>query len=141
MLSNSTFISDFVKKSQERLRTRYAETTATLDKFRISHRQSNAGFFLWADLFSFWSPRLSPQALYAVSPGRCLTDVALETRLNDHLLSHKVFVAAGGSFGNEEAGWFRITFALDREIVAEGLDRVIMALNSFELEVDMNELP
>ncbi|KAF6785561.1 aspartate aminotransferase [Colletotrichum sojae] len=126
MLSDSSFINHFVAENRHRLRARYAEAAAILKRNGISYRRSNAAFFLWADLFSFWSPRLG-------SSYGSREVIALEERLNQHLLSQKVFVTTGGSSGSEEAGWFRITFALDRDYVHEGLARVVLALKSFEV--------
>ncbi|KAF6795327.1 aspartate aminotransferase [Colletotrichum musicola] len=127
MLSDRSFINHFVTENQDRLRTRYAEAAAILKRNGISYRRSNAAFFLWADLFSFWSPRLGS----SYSSREAIT---LEERLNQYLLSQKVFVTAGGSSGSEEAGWFRITFALGRDYVHEGLARVVLALKSFEVK-------
>ncbi|KAF6818888.1 aspartate aminotransferase [Colletotrichum plurivorum] len=112
MLSDSSFINHFVAENRYRLRTRYAEAAATLKRNGISYRRSNAAFFLWADLFSFWSPRMGS----SYSSREAMA-----------------FVTTGGSSGSEEPGWFRITFALDRDYVHEGLARVVLALKSFEV--------
>lgn len=130
MLSDSSFIDRLVAENRDRLHARYGEAAAILDGNGITYRRSNAAFFLWADLFSFWSPRLRPSAS---SRDAGLGATALEERLNEHLLSQKVFVTPGGSSGSEEAGWFRITFALDGDYLRQGLARVVSALKSFEL--------
>ncbi|KAH6687356.1 putative 1-aminocyclopropane-1-carboxylate synthase [Plectosphaerella plurivora] len=126
-LRNKVFVNTFARLNRERLCARYTEATSLLARNGISYKQSNAAFFVWADLFSFRSSRneMKPR-----SSGR--GDEELEHRLNAHLLAHKVFIANGSSFGHEEAGWFRITFALDSEYLARGLERMLDALRSFE---------
>lgn len=135
LLSNCHLVDKFIKSNQEMLCASYEDATATLDKFGITYQQSNAAFFVWADLFSFWSPRLRPKPSSVTAddfPGSKETEMALEVRLNEHLLDHKVFLSAGNSFGHEQAGWFRITFALDRDYLHEGLEQLAKALKSFK---------
>jgi bifunctional pyridoxal-dependent enzyme with beta-cystathionase and maltose regulon repressor activities len=55
----------------------------------------------------------------------------LEDRLSEHFYKQKIFLAAGKSFGSEDAGWFRLTFALEQDYLDEGLRRVVTALETF----------
>ncbi|KAF6831092.1 hypothetical protein CMUS01_07477 [Colletotrichum musicola] len=41
----------------------------------------------------------------------------------------KVFLACGKQFGSEQPGWFRIVFSVDKELLGEGLSRMIAALD------------
>lgn len=132
ILSDTEFVTSFIKTDQQRLAEYYKRTTRFLSHHKISYRPSNSGFFIWANLFSFWSPRLdSKKAKNESSGGDSIQLWELEDRLNEQLYKYKVFLAAGRSFGNEEAGWFRLTFALKQSYLDEGLRRVVEALETF----------
>lgn len=126
-MSDDRFVDRFIETNQARLGRAYTEATNFLIKHGISYRESNAAFFVWADLFSFWSD----VAMVNGAP-MDTRDVRTEERLNAHLLANKVFVAAGSASGCEEAGWFRLTFALDRDYLRTGLERLVEALTSFQ---------
>lgn len=134
ILSSTEFVTNFIKTDHERLAEHYKRTTQFLSYHRISYRPSNSGFFVWADLFSFWSPRIVSKETKNESSGRdSIHQWELEDRLNEHLYKYKVFLAAGKSFGSEEAGWFRLTFALRQSYLDEGLRRVVEALETFNV--------
>lgn len=132
ILSNTEFVTNFIQTNQRRLAESYRRTTDFLSHNKISYRPSNSGFFVWADLFSFWSPRLgSKGADDEVLERGSVERWQLEDQLYEHFSKHKVFLAAGKSFGNQEAGWFRLTFALKQDYLEEGLIRVVGALQTF----------
>lgn len=141
ILSDAKFVANFMTTNKLRITERYNRITRFLDHHRIAFRPSNAGFFLWADLFSFWSPRLGSTVANPKPPsGESSNRWELEDRLSECLLHHKVFLAAGKTFGNEDAGWFRITFTLDQGYLDEGLGRVLRALEHFSGSEDAGML-
>ncbi|KAH8757222.1 putative 1-aminocyclopropane-1-carboxylate synthase [Diaporthe sp. PMI_573] len=132
ILSNAAFVKNFIKKDQQRLAEHYDRITRFLSHHKICFAPSNSGFFIWADLFSFWSPRLgSTVANIGHSDGESSEKWTLEDRLSEHFYKQKIFLAAGKSFGSEDAGWFRLTFALEQDYLDEGLRRVVTALETF----------
>ena len=44
------------------------------------------------------------------------------------LVREKVFLASGKVFGSEKPGWFRIVFSHQKELLEEGLRRIVRAL-------------
>ncbi|KAJ5365461.1 1-aminocyclopropane-1-carboxylate synthase C [Penicillium concentricum] len=94
-------------------------------------------FFVWADLFSFFKPRLGSGVGTSKSAQQVEENSwALEARLQETFLKHKLFTAAGSTFSHTEAGWFRLTFALDYDCLSEGLQRLLTALEEFGKECD-----
>lgn len=77
-------------------------------------RLSNAGFFLWVDLSA------------------CLHSPTWEAEdeLKQALYDHGVEMSAGQAYHDEKPGNFRFLFSLDRDIVEEGLRRVIDFYNT-----------
>ena len=72
---------------------------------------SNAGFFIWTNLSAYLRPEDGD------------TPVEQERALNDRLFNGGVHVATSEAFFGEEAGWFRISFALDRDTLKLALKR------------------
>ncbi|KAL0943186.1 aspartate aminotransferase [Colletotrichum truncatum] len=133
ILSNTDFVNSYLNSNQALLAAKYKKTIDFLGHHGISQKPSNAGFFVWADLFTFWSPRLGSRTKADEALGEAAEHQwALEERLNATLLSNKVFLAAGSTFRTEEAGWFRITFAHDQGYLDEGLKRILKSLEEFK---------
>lgn len=76
---------------------------------------SNAGFFLWIDL------------------SKCLDPGVVETKgewdseleLSQQLQAIGVEMSSGHAYHDEVAGWFRVIFSVEREILEEGLARLV----------------
>lgn len=111
MLNHPTFLSEFVKINRLRLRDRYELCTRFLRAHKIPYLPANAGFFVWADLSMYLSQENGD------------TPVARERALNDRLFNGGIHLATSEAFFGEEAGWFRISFAVDREVLLLGLTR------------------
>jgi 1-aminocyclopropane-1-carboxylate synthase len=43
------------------------------------------------------------------------------------LMAEKLFLASRATFGSEKPGWFRIVFTQPRELVLEGLARMLQS--------------
>jgi aspartate/methionine/tyrosine aminotransferase len=111
IVNHPTFLPSYLKTNKQRLVTQYAICTSFLRAHAIPYIPSNAGFYLWADL-SAYLDRL---------PGD--TPLDKEREMNHRLLDEGVHIATSEAFYGEECGWFRITFAVQRNILELGLNR------------------
>ncbi|CAG7554310.1 unnamed protein product [Fusarium equiseti] len=130
-LSDETFLKSYIETNRQRLAANYQLATKFLKKHNIPYKEgSNAGLFLWADLFA---------------PNRSVIDSlikeedsglkSMEARMTDVLLRHKIFVAAGHDFGTDVSGWFRVVFAHRKDYLLEGLERMTRAIQMFGVEL------
>lgn len=113
LLINDTFTSHYLTTNRHRLAESYDIVTKFLKYHQIPYRQSNAAFFLWI-------------RLGAATADRKATDDEILAKLRDQ----KVYIAAGYAYASEESGWFRMVFAHPRDILEEGLKRMLQALAS-----------
>lgn len=114
-----------------------------LDSHQIPYKEgSNAGLFIWADLFGPIRKQIhtatTKQREAGISSNKILW--ALEEKLYMTLLKHRIFLALGADFGGDVPGWFRIAFAHEKTYLQLGLDRVIEAVEAFrrQLETDVD---
>lgn len=121
MLNHPTFLSEFVRTNRARLRDRYEICTRFLSAHEIPYLPANAGFFVWADLSEYLSQEIGD------------TPVARERALNDRLFNGGIHLATSEAFFGEEAGWFRISFAVAREVLQLGLTRYPQSYSSEDL--------
>lgn len=144
LLADADFIDNFITTSNLRLAHNYKLTTRFLDLNNIPyHRGSNAGFFVWVDLFT-----LAAAAAASVNSYRCLrqaSDASIENlrfheaELEKVLLEHRIFLSTGKTFGTETPGWFRIAFAHDEAYLLEGLERMLKATKAFGTHVALQQ--
>jgi aspartate/methionine/tyrosine aminotransferase len=145
LLSDTAFINSFTATNSARLASNYKLTTRFLDANDIPyHKGSNAGFFLWVDLF----PVATAAAAAVTSGGQYLREArdateeslrADEARLQNVLLEHRVFLSTGKTFGTEVPGWFRIAFAYEQAYLLEGLERVVRATKAFGRQIAVRQ--
>jgi bifunctional pyridoxal-dependent enzyme with beta-cystathionase and maltose regulon repressor activities len=82
----------------------------------------HAGVFVWVDLRQYLDENSTP------------TDLTLdsEVKLFKRLLGAGVVISQGSSFGTEELGWYRISFAVEEDALNMGLKRLGMCLHSIK---------
>jgi aspartate/methionine/tyrosine aminotransferase len=134
ILSDDAFIDSFVKTNRLRLAENYLATTKFLQDRQIPYKKgSNAGLFVWADLFQPVRSEVNAILQKEVASGKTTDQVLwdLEEKLQDTLLAHKIFLARGADFGSDVPGWFRIVFAHEKTYLHLGLGRVVEAVEAF----------
>ncbi|KAH7222605.1 pyridoxal phosphate-dependent transferase [Fusarium redolens] len=139
VLDDDAFIESYVKTNRLRLAENYTLTTKFLESHQIPYKKgSNAGLFVWADLFQ---PLRAPvdatlqiQEEYREDSGKALR--TLEASLQETLLKHKIFLALGADFGSDIPGWFRIVFAHDGRYLHLGLERMMEAVEAFRGQLE-----
>ncbi|KAF4461894.1 1-aminocyclopropane-1-carboxylate synthase [Fusarium albosuccineum] len=127
ILSDDHFVKSFMAENKSRLAKHYLATVRFLEAHGIPYQKgTNAGFFVWANLLAPSMPSLasSKSELHA-----------LENKLQQTLLDHKVFLATGTAFGNPTPGWFRIIFAHERAYLDEGLKRIVEAMRRVGIQL------
>ncbi|KAJ9650154.1 hypothetical protein H2198_010531 [Neophaeococcomyces mojaviensis] len=144
LFSDDAFTDWYIAENQRRLKASYETVVAWADKHKIEYAKGvNAAFFLWVNLGKIHNSRgaqqLQPKPTHqseqsfqelvpAPAPGSASSDNSLNQIVNEALLSEKVFLASGTSFGSERPGWFRIVFSQKEENLLEGLRRIERAL-------------
>ncbi|KAM0158531.1 hypothetical protein ACHAQE_005441 [Botrytis cinerea] len=98
------------------LNEQYILATQILKRAGISYYDTgNSGFFLWIDLSPFLEiQNRDNEALWKA-----------EKMLSSKLLKAGVEMSTGFAYHNEKPGWFRIIFSVEREVLEEGLRRII----------------
>ncbi|EXL63312.1 hypothetical protein FOCG_01668 [Fusarium oxysporum f. sp. radicis-lycopersici 26381] len=134
ILADDAFIESYIRTNRLRLAENYELTTKFLSSHQIPHKEgSNAGLFVWADLFQPLRAQvdatLQNQKEHEEGSEEALR--TLETSLQENFLKHKIFLALGADFGSDVPGWFRIVFAHEKSYLHLGLERMIKAIEAF----------
>ena len=117
ILNHHTFLTSFLKKNRQLLTERYTHATKFLKAHSINYVPSNAGFFIWTDL----SPYLDNY------PGE--TPLERERAMNQALFNGGIHLATSEAFEGEESGWFRLSFAVDQQLLELGLERLVITFD------------
>jgi aspartate/methionine/tyrosine aminotransferase len=131
ILSDTTFVSSYIKKNQERLSSAFAFAVGILRERGIEHMPgANAAFFLWINLGKKFLENAKDNSLPEVvnidgEPAHKITQVIF-----DRLMEKNVFLVLGDAAGAEQPGWFRLVFTQAPELVQEGVRRIAQALES-----------
>ncbi|KAF2020877.1 putative aspartate aminotransferase [Aaosphaeria arxii CBS 175.79] len=112
LLADRQFTDDYLCLYRERLKDRYDHVTSILHQNRIPYEESNATLFIWANLG-------------AMVKNSRITDDAILKRLR----REKLYITSGVGYRSEQTGWFRIVFAHSKELLDEGLQRMIRGLS------------
>lgn len=125
LLEDDAFVDSYVAENNAKLYENYKIVTSWAEKHGIVYEKGvNAAFFLWLDLGKFYlSEHDDASGLNAVQLGPDVSRI-----VKDALLKEKIFLASGVNFGSEKEGWFRIAFAQKKELLEEGLKRIVAAL-------------
>ncbi|XHF98612.1 hypothetical protein AWENTII_002160 [Aspergillus wentii] len=116
----------------------YTIATSFLRERNIRYSESNAGLFIWLDLRHLLLPQSSLQSDYGVlrvaSPDASIYKQR-EMQIADICAANGVMIAPGHIYMPEECGWFRMTFTVGKEALAEGLDRLARSLEQVEADI------
>lgn len=119
VLEDDEFTETYIKENRRKLSSHHKIVATWAKSNNIEYKTGvNAAFFLWVNLGKAYRDRHE--------------DVEVEDIndfVNQLLLKHRVFLASGAQFGAEEPGWFRIVFSNLTDLLQEGLERVILALD------------
>ncbi|CAG8058383.1 unnamed protein product [Penicillium olsonii] len=112
LLRNDEFVGDYIVKNRMRLADSYLFATEFLRNHGIPYLESNAGLFVWMNIG-------------AAVQGDPITDHEVVERLR----KEKVYIATGAVYASEETGWFRMVFAHPKDVLEEGLNRLLRAID------------
>ncbi|KAI1089146.1 putative aminotransferase class I and II family protein [Rostrohypoxylon terebratum] len=134
MLTDDGFRVDFMNKNRRLLAEHSAILTTFLREHNISYYSKvNAGVFAWVNLQRY---------LYNKSDGAAADLFKCDDKLYrdremtlwNRLLASGVGLGLGSWYSAEEPGWFRISFAVEKEALHIGLGRLIKTLQEVEAE-------
>ncbi|OJJ45953.1 hypothetical protein ASPZODRAFT_26546 [Penicilliopsis zonata CBS 506.65] len=106
LLTNEAQLEQILKLSRTRLQTAYAAMRRFLRAHEMEYIPAWAGMYVWARL------------------DKTITTWEQETALQKRLADHGVAVSAGRSYSSQQPGWYRLSFALEGDALAEGLRRI-----------------
>ncbi|KAF0636544.1 hypothetical protein FPSE5266_08061 [Fusarium pseudograminearum] len=133
ILLDDAFLESFIKTNRLRLAENYKIVTEFLANHDIPYKEgSNAGLFVWADLFAPNRTLIDNSVMKQDDIGAALRN--MEEKMTEVLLKERIFVASGGDFGTDVSGWYRIVFAHERTYLLEGLERIVRAVKEFGLD-------
>ncbi|KAF2206062.1 aminotransferase [Delitschia confertaspora ATCC 74209] len=122
VLNNPAFVERYIKANRERLSQAYSYAIGKLNESGIEYAPgATAGFFIWVNLGKAYL-QLHPEEHY--NSGLAITKVVFEK-----LMMNKVYIVSGDVTGAEEPGWFRLIFTQPRELVDEGIRRIVGAID------------
>ncbi|KAJ6093877.1 aspartate aminotransferase [Penicillium canescens] len=113
VLLDDKFTRLYIATNRHRLAESYRFATNFLRFHHIPYVECNAAFFVWMNLGS-------------ALKGRAATDKDILARLR----KEKVYIAVGTAYAAEEVGWFRMVFAHPQNVLEEGLNRMLRAIQS-----------
>lgn len=112
-LLDDEFIKTYIATNRRRLSESYRFATEFLQVHGIPYVECNAAFFVWMNLRAAMKDR-----------------AATDKDILDRLQREKVYIAPGSVYAAEERGWFRMVFAHPPEVLEEGLNRMLRAIQS-----------
>lgn len=112
LFSNLETLETILDRSKSRLRIAAEMVESFLSFHQIVFYSPVAGCFIWARV------------------GGKLATKETDAELFERFAASGVVVAAGSKFNSGEPGWFRITFALPRKNLIEGLRRIEIAMDA-----------
>ncbi|KAL0480161.1 1-aminocyclopropane-1-carboxylate synthase [Acrasis kona] len=123
LLSDHTFIEDYVSENERRLATAYKNVTDILNSYNINYVNAKAGVLLWIDLSEQIKKKMKKQVITGDDEVKFF-----ELMLNDA----KVYIPCGDFFKcHHEPGWFRICFtARKSEFMQFAFEKVFKWLSS-----------
>lgn len=123
-LTDKEFKTKFLEENSKALAKGYLQLKEFLDSRGVPYEKGTKyGFFLWVD-FGKWC---------GFDEGDTEEDKwTKERELSGRFLDAGAWCATGGTFASEYPGWFRVTFSIEEEVLAEGLRRVGRVLDGVE---------
>ncbi|KAH7087018.1 putative acc synthase [Paraphoma chrysanthemicola] len=129
MLEDDQFLADFKLENRAVLAKHSTILRSFLDQHNVPYYSNvHAGVFIWVDL------RRYLRGNSALDPASSPVDVNhdQEATLFQHFIRAGVVISQGSSFGTEELGWYRISFAVEEQALNVGLQRLGTCLESIE---------
>ncbi|PVH81594.1 putative aminotransferase class I and II family protein [Cadophora sp. DSE1049] len=120
LLEDKDYLSWFISTNEHRLSENHSVATSFISSHNMKYfKGSNAGVFIWIDLRECF-----------IGNGEMTVDEKreLERKFVKRCEEKGLFVGYGSNFFSEEVGWFRITFTVGKEILIEGLERLVSVL-------------
>lgn len=118
MLEDEEWCTSFLRTSQARLAERNLLVRNILQEKNIDFfHGANAGFFIWVDLRPFL-PSTDAKGEVVVD------EWDKEAELVRRMAEKKVYFTDGKCLSAEEAGWFRVIFSQEDEVIREGFRRL-----------------
>jgi 1-aminocyclopropane-1-carboxylate synthase len=114
---------NFLITYRERLEDRYALCTNFLKAHSIPYIPSNAGCFILADLSEY------------IAFERGQTPLEQERSLTCRLFGEGIHLIPSETFHGEDPGWYRISFAVDKDALETGLARYCALTNLLRREL------
>jgi aspartate/methionine/tyrosine aminotransferase len=114
LLSEPQTTDKFIELNRERLACAYETMASFLRGLNVRYVPAYAGIFIWAklsDKVQSWDQ---------------------EARLTEIVADCGVAVSAGKSYAAQEPGWYRLSFAIEPEMLQEGLRRLAAGIGAFE---------
>lgn len=115
IILDDAFVDSYIVENQNQLAKAYAQVVETLDRYNIQYLPASAGLFICV--------RLSESD----DPGE-------ERRIQEALRREKVALMPGSAYHFRERGWFRLSFALEPEVLVAGLERIRRAMERAHAE-------
>ncbi|KAJ8130028.1 hypothetical protein O1611_g3606 [Lasiodiplodia mahajangana] len=138
MLEDDQFLAAFNAKNANILGEHCAIARTFLEDHNIPYyHNANAGTFLWIDLRRYLQNSGKQETGSNLSTLRSpLSNLESyqhrETELFKGCFERGVIISTGSSFCTEELGWFRICFAVEKQALSTGLQRLLECLKVIE---------
>ncbi|KAG9847514.1 PLP-dependent transferase, partial [Aureobasidium melanogenum] len=124
MLEDEEWKTGFLAKSRSVLKERYEKCTSILEEYGIEYSPgSNAGFFLWVNFHPFLD--------IPAYKDEWTAEEALAAKMEDN----DVYITKGSLLQAEQAGWFRIIFTQEDDVMEEGFKRLFNAIGARKVKV------
>lgn len=109
LLSDEIFLRGYLMKLTARLTEAYDTCISILHGMNVPYLPANSGPFLWINLSGFLQRKT----------------IEAERDLAWRMIKAGVWLATGEAYRSEEAGWFRLTFAVPEPDMRLGLERYV----------------
>lgn len=142
LLEDEAFIKSVMKESAQKLSRARDVIDEVLSPYSIpiadgrADGSGGAGFFLWLDLRRYLVDEKDLESYVGSLSNYNPRHNHPERYILKHLVSNKVFLTPGKSLGSVEAGWFRLVFSHDEEVLRVGLNRLTKTLDTLQGEID-----
>ncbi|CAF1107471.1 unnamed protein product [Rotaria sp. Silwood1] len=115
LVADREWIRAYIALNRSRLTEKYKYVKSELESMGIRVRNTQSGFFIWADFRPFMKHITFEE----------------ENRLFELLFENGLFVSRGYNLGCSQPGWFRMVFSIKDSMITEGLKRIKATLSLF----------
>ena len=130
LLSDTSFVREYIKENQARLAHAYAHTVSFLRRKKLPYYEgSNAAFFIWVELRTAYLRNHCRSTDVSLSEG-----TEIDRELHNKLLDNRVFIGLGSAYGDEFGGRFRIVFTHPDDYLDRGLEKIWQVVGGNRIE-------